>query len=152
MENRISSAMTLRVREKDENRAIHALPYSSGDFRRKEFYIQQFKQQMPTIEHAFRWRLRTIPLGERIGSVTFMFGYLNALIGSLCLAGAVFIGTEQTERSRDYPRGGSGDRGCATKDHLVHSHIDKGRNSSCLLACECWPEQIVIPFQFQPLP
>ena len=61
----------------------------------KEFYIQQFKQQMPAIEHAFRWRLRTIPLGERIGSVTFMFGYLNALIGSLCLAGAVFIGTEQ---------------------------------------------------------
>ena len=61
----------------------------------KEFYIQQFKQQMPAIERAFRWRLRTIPLGERIGSVTFMFGYLNALIGSLCLAGAVFIGTEQ---------------------------------------------------------
>ena len=61
----------------------------------KEFYIQQFKQQMPAIEHAFRWRLRTIPLGERIGSVTFMFGYLNALIGSLCLAGVVFIGTEQ---------------------------------------------------------
>ena len=61
----------------------------------KEFYIQQFKKQMPAIEHAFRWRLRTIPLGERIGSVTFMFGYLNALIGSLCLAVAVFIGTEQ---------------------------------------------------------
>src|SRR5256714_4993310 len=61
----------------------------------KEFYIQQFQQQMPAIEHAFRWRLKTIPLGERIGSVTFMFGYLNALIGSLCLAGAVFIGTEQ---------------------------------------------------------
>ena len=61
----------------------------------KEFYIQQCKQQMPALEHAFRWRLRTIPLGERIGSVTFMFGYLNALIGSLCLAGAVFIGTEQ---------------------------------------------------------
>src|SRR5258708_15762732 len=61
----------------------------------KEFYIEQFKQQMPAIEHAFRWRLRTIPLGERIGSVTFMFGYLNALIGSLCLAGAVFISTEQ---------------------------------------------------------
>ena len=40
----------------------------------KEFYIQQFKQQMPAIEYAFRWRLRTIPLGERIGSVTFMFG------------------------------------------------------------------------------
>ena len=61
----------------------------------KEFYIQQFKKQMPALEHAFRWRLRTIPLGERMGSVTFMFCYLNALIGSLCLAGAVFIGTEQ---------------------------------------------------------
>ena len=61
----------------------------------KEFYIQQFKQQMPAIEHAFHWRLKSIPLGERIGSVTFMMGYLNALIGSLCLAGAIFIGTEQ---------------------------------------------------------
>lgn len=61
----------------------------------KEFYIQQFKQQMPAIENAFRWRLKTIPMGERIGSVTFMMGYLNALIGSLCLAGAVFIGTER---------------------------------------------------------
>lgn len=61
----------------------------------KEFYIKQFKQQMPAIAHAFRWRLHTIPKGERIGSVTFMIGYLNAMIGSLCLAGAVFIGTEQ---------------------------------------------------------
>jgi hypothetical protein len=61
----------------------------------KEFYIKEFKQQIPAIEHAFRWRLETIPKGERIGSVTFMIASLNALIGSLCLAGAVFIGTEQ---------------------------------------------------------
>lgn len=61
----------------------------------KEFYIEQFKQQMPAIEHAFRWRLHTMPKGERIGSVTFMIAYLNAIIGSLCLAGAVFISTEQ---------------------------------------------------------
>jgi hypothetical protein len=61
----------------------------------KEFYIEQFKQQIPSIEHAFRWRLKTLPAGERIGSVTFMIGYLNAMIGSLCLAGAVFIPTEQ---------------------------------------------------------
>jgi hypothetical protein len=60
----------------------------------KEFYIQQFKQQMPVIERAFRWRLATIPLGERIGSVTFMIAYLIALIGSICLAGAVFVGTQ----------------------------------------------------------
>jgi uncharacterized integral membrane protein len=61
----------------------------------KEFYIDQFKQQIPAIEHAFRWRLATMPKGERIGSVTFMIAALNALIGSLCLAGAVFILTEQ---------------------------------------------------------
>jgi hypothetical protein len=61
----------------------------------KEFYIEQFKQQIPAIEQAFRWRLHTMPKGERIGSVTFMIAYLNAIIGSLCLAGAVFIFTEQ---------------------------------------------------------
>jgi len=61
----------------------------------KEFYIDQFKHQMPTIHHAFRWRLATMPKGERIGSVTFMIASLNAIIGSLCLAGAVFTITEQ---------------------------------------------------------
>lgn len=61
----------------------------------KEFYIEQFKQQIPAIEHAFRWRLETIPKGERIGSVTFMIAALNAIIGSLCLAGAVFLSTDQ---------------------------------------------------------
>ncbi|HXZ04752.1 MAG TPA: hypothetical protein VEH81_07950, partial [Ktedonobacteraceae bacterium] len=48
----------------------------------KEFYIDQFKQQMPAIEQAFRWRLSTMPKGERIGSVTFMIAALNAFIGS----------------------------------------------------------------------
>src|SRR5260370_6430368 len=62
----------------------------------KEFYIEQFKQQMPAVEQAFHWRFQTMPKGERIGSVTFMIASLNAFIGSLCLAGAVFIGTEQT--------------------------------------------------------
>ncbi len=57
----------------------------------KEFYIQQFQQQMPGVERAFRWRLKTIPTGERIGSVTFIMGYLIALMGSLCLAGAAFL-------------------------------------------------------------
>ncbi len=61
----------------------------------KEFYIEEFKQHMPAIEHTFRWRLETIPKGERIGSVTFMISYLNAMIGSLCLAVAVFIPAEQ---------------------------------------------------------
>ena len=61
----------------------------------KEFYIEQFKQQMPAIEPAFHWRLATMPKGERIGSVTFVIAALNAFIGSLCLGGAVFFITEQ---------------------------------------------------------
>jgi hypothetical protein len=40
----------------------------------KEFYIQQFQKQMPQITRAFRWRLKTIPAGERFGSVTFAAG------------------------------------------------------------------------------
>lgn len=58
----------------------------------KEFYLQQFRQQMPRIEHAFRWRLRTIPPGERIGSVTFAISALIAVMGSFCFAGAVLVG------------------------------------------------------------
>ena len=57
----------------------------------KEFYIQQFQQSMPHIEHAFRWRLKTIPPGERIGSVTFAIASLIALVGSLCFGGAVLV-------------------------------------------------------------
>lgn len=58
----------------------------------KEFYIQQFQQDMPQIECAFRWRLKTIPAGERIGSVTFAICALIALMGSFCFAGAVLVG------------------------------------------------------------
>ncbi len=61
----------------------------------KEFYIDEFKQQMPAIEQAFHWRLTTMPKGERLGSVTFVIASLNAFIGSLCLAGAIFFITEQ---------------------------------------------------------
>ena len=60
----------------------------------KEFYIEQFQQQMPQIENAFRWRLKTIPPGERIGSVTFATSALIGLMGSLCFAGAVLVGIQ----------------------------------------------------------
>ena len=61
----------------------------------KEFYIQEFQHQMPHIEKVFRWRLKTIPAGERIGSVTFVMSYLVALMGSLCLAVAVALTMRQ---------------------------------------------------------
>lgn len=61
----------------------------------KEFYIQQFQDQMLQIETVFRWRLKTIPAGERIGSVTFVMSYLIALMGSLCLSAIVALTMRQ---------------------------------------------------------
>jgi hypothetical protein len=57
----------------------------------KEFYIQQFRQQMPRVEHAFRWRLKNIPAGERFGSTTFVVCSTVALLESVSFAGAAFI-------------------------------------------------------------
>lgn len=56
----------------------------------KEFYIRKFKAHMPDVEHAFRWRLHTMPTGERLGSVTFLVCYTIASLDSLCLAGATY--------------------------------------------------------------
>jgi hypothetical protein len=57
----------------------------------KEFYIQQFRQQMPRIERAFHWSLKTIPAGERLGSTTFVVCSTVALLESVCFAGAAFV-------------------------------------------------------------
>jgi hypothetical protein len=57
----------------------------------KEFYIRQFQQQMPGIERAFRWRLKSIPAGERFGSTTFIVCFTVALLESVCFAGAAFV-------------------------------------------------------------
>ena len=57
----------------------------------KEFYIQQFRQQMPQIEHVFHWRLKTIPAGEHLGSTTFIVCFTVALLESVCFGGAVFL-------------------------------------------------------------
>ena len=58
----------------------------------KEFYIKQFEQDMPHIQEAFRWRLKTIPAGESIKTVTFAISALIALMGSICLGMAVLLG------------------------------------------------------------
>ena len=58
----------------------------------KEFYIKQFEQDMPHIQQAFRWRLKTIPAGESIKSVTFAISALIALMGSICTGAAVLLG------------------------------------------------------------
>lgn len=60
----------------------------------KEFYIREFQQQMPSVVHAFRWRLRGIPAGERVGSATFIVCHMVAFIASLCFAGCLFMANE----------------------------------------------------------
>jgi hypothetical protein len=60
----------------------------------KEFYIREFQQQMPNIQHVFRWRLETVPSGERAGSATFIVCHMVGFIGALCFAGCVFMSDE----------------------------------------------------------
>ena len=60
----------------------------------KEFYIQEFQQQMPAVKYAFRWRLKGIPAGERPGSATFIVCHMVGFIGALCFAGCVFMADE----------------------------------------------------------
>jgi hypothetical protein len=60
----------------------------------KEFYIREFQQQMPSIVHAFRWRLKGIPAGERAGSATFIVCHVVGFIAALCFAGCVFMANE----------------------------------------------------------
>lgn len=52
----------------------------------KEFYIQQFVADLPKIEHAFRWRLATIPSGERPTSDTSFVLYPVATLGAISFA------------------------------------------------------------------
>lgn len=60
----------------------------------KEFYIQQFMEDIPNIEQAFRWRLATIPSGERPSSDTSFVLYPIAALGSLAFGVAALIGDQ----------------------------------------------------------
>ncbi|MEO7003505.1 MAG: hypothetical protein ABI068_16910 [Ktedonobacterales bacterium] len=60
----------------------------------KEFYIQQFIERIPEIEQAFRWRLSTIPSGERPSSDTSFVTYPIALLGSASFGVGAFLGDQ----------------------------------------------------------
>ncbi len=58
----------------------------------KEFYIQQFVEAIPNIEHAFRWRLATIPSGERPTSDTSFVLYPVATLCAMSFGiGALLV-------------------------------------------------------------
>ncbi len=60
----------------------------------KEFYIQEFEEQIPAVQYVFRWRLKGIPKGDRRGSATFVVCYMVGFIGALCFGGSAFMTDE----------------------------------------------------------
>lgn len=60
----------------------------------KEFYIKQFAREIPNIETAFRWRLATLPSGERPSSDTSFILYPIGGIGALAFATATLLLTQ----------------------------------------------------------
>ncbi len=57
----------------------------------KEYYIREFKKQIPDVGKAFRWRLLTVPSGERFGSLSFYVCTTVAMLGSFCFAAATIV-------------------------------------------------------------
>lgn len=57
----------------------------------KEYYIGHFKEKLPDIDDAFRWRFKTMPTGEKFRNVAFMICATVAMLGSLCFAAAAFV-------------------------------------------------------------
>lgn len=63
----------------------------------KEYYIRRLIPLVPDAGKAFHWRLRTIPRGERLGSVTYLVSFTIAFLGSLCFAGAFIVGVHYAD-------------------------------------------------------
>jgi 8-oxo-dGTP pyrophosphatase MutT (NUDIX family) len=57
----------------------------------KEHYIQMFQAEKPDVERLFRWRMRTVPTGEKRTSISFVVCMTVALLGSLSFASAAFL-------------------------------------------------------------
>lgn len=60
----------------------------------KGYYIERFKDVLPDPAKAFRWRMETMPRGEHTGTVTYVVCHTVAFLGSLCFAGAAFLGND----------------------------------------------------------
>lgn len=57
----------------------------------KEYYIREFNDSAPHAVHAFYWRLKTLPTGEKMTSTTAVVCATVASLGSLCIMGAVVV-------------------------------------------------------------
>ncbi len=57
----------------------------------KEYYIREFSDSAPKAAHAFYWRLKTLPTGEKLTSTTAVVCATVAALGSLCFMGAAVV-------------------------------------------------------------
>ena len=57
----------------------------------KAHYIKMFTPQYENLENIFHWKLRTIPIGEKAGSVTSLVCFTVAIIDSICFGAAAFF-------------------------------------------------------------
>lgn len=57
----------------------------------KEYYLKRLPDDDPPLADAFRWRLATIPCGERVTGGSSLISYTIAILGSLALAGGVGV-------------------------------------------------------------
>lgn len=71
----------------------------------KEYYLKRLLPVAPDATQAFHWRLRSIPSGERLGSVTFLVSFTIAFLGSLCFAGALMVGIKYGETQAGWRQG-----------------------------------------------
>lgn len=60
----------------------------------KEHYITHFRGEVPAVDDIFRWRLKTIPAGNRFGSLTFLVCLAITVIDSIALGLAAVVITE----------------------------------------------------------
>jgi hypothetical protein len=61
----------------------------------KEYYIREFSDSAPKAVHAFYWRLKTLPTGEKLTSTTAVVCATVATLGSLCFMGAAVVAGAQ---------------------------------------------------------
>lgn len=57
----------------------------------KEYYIREFSDSAPHAVHAFYWRLKTLPTGEKPTSTTAVVCATVATLGSFCIMGAAVV-------------------------------------------------------------
>lgn len=60
----------------------------------KEYYLYVLRDEDPKLTRAFDWKLMTVRGTDRTFTVSYLMAHIVATLDSICLAAAVFVGTE----------------------------------------------------------